>query len=250
MKIAVITDLHANLPALEAALDAIRRCGCDAIVHTGDAIAIGPYPAECLDLLLRTPDAWLIKGNHEAWFVDGLPSPRPAWLTEGEVAHQQWTHAQLDPALRAAVGQWPDQVERDIEGVRVAFLHYARDPEGRDLLPIVRERTPEALDRAFAGQRCQVLFYGHDHEPADVRGRARYVNPGALGCGREAVARYCVLTCRRGQFSVERHAVPYDDARLYRAFEQRRVPDRRTIYRLFYGGRYEAPHGDPGAGGG
>ena len=47
MRIAVITDVHANLPALEAAVGAIHACGCDAIVHTGDAIAIGPYPAEC-----------------------------------------------------------------------------------------------------------------------------------------------------------------------------------------------------------
>jgi protein phosphatase len=53
MKIAVMTDVHANLPALAAALDAIRREGCEALFHTGDAIGIGPYPAECLDLLLN-----------------------------------------------------------------------------------------------------------------------------------------------------------------------------------------------------
>jgi len=54
MKIVVITDTHANLPALEALLKAVRTEGYDAIFHTGDAIAIGPYPAECLDLLLNT----------------------------------------------------------------------------------------------------------------------------------------------------------------------------------------------------
>ena len=54
-KLAVFTDLHANLPALRAALADIAREGCDALVHTGDAIAIGPQPAECLDLLLGMP---------------------------------------------------------------------------------------------------------------------------------------------------------------------------------------------------
>lgn len=56
MKIAVFTGVHANLPALEAALTAIDQPGCDCIVHTGDAIAIGPHPAECLDKLLALPD--------------------------------------------------------------------------------------------------------------------------------------------------------------------------------------------------
>ncbi len=56
MKIAVLTDVHGNLPALQAALRGIRREGCDAIFHTGDSIGIGPYPAECLELLLNTPN--------------------------------------------------------------------------------------------------------------------------------------------------------------------------------------------------
>ena len=55
MKIAILTDVHGNLPALQVALRAIRREGADAIFHTGDAIGIGPFPAECLELLLSTP---------------------------------------------------------------------------------------------------------------------------------------------------------------------------------------------------
>jgi hypothetical protein len=54
-KIAVMTDVHANLPALQAALSTIEQEGYDLLVHTGDAIAIGPYPAETLDVLLSTP---------------------------------------------------------------------------------------------------------------------------------------------------------------------------------------------------
>src|SRR5690349_24978652 len=106
-RIAVITDVHANLPALDAALAAIARAGCDAIFHTGDALGIGPYPAECLDRLLGTPNMRCLMGNHDEWFAHGLPAPRPAWMSEGEEQHQRWTHAQLDPALRAVVADWP-----------------------------------------------------------------------------------------------------------------------------------------------
>ncbi len=63
MRIAVITDAHANLQALRAALAEIRRIGVDAVYHTGDAIGIGPQPAETLDLLLAQPDAVLLMGT-------------------------------------------------------------------------------------------------------------------------------------------------------------------------------------------
>ena len=66
MRVVVITDVHANLPALKAVLESIRVEGYDALVHTGDAIAIGPYPAECLDLLLGVPNIRFVMGNHDA----------------------------------------------------------------------------------------------------------------------------------------------------------------------------------------
>ena len=100
MRIIVITDLHANLPALEAVLAVVSTEGYDLLVHTGDAIAIGPHSPECLDLLLKTPTVRCVVGNHEAFYVDGLPDPLPAWMDEGEFAHQQWVHRQLGDQRR------------------------------------------------------------------------------------------------------------------------------------------------------
>lgn len=56
MRLAVITDLHGNLPALQAAFTAIERFGVDLLIHTGDAIGIGPYPRECLEILSVRPN--------------------------------------------------------------------------------------------------------------------------------------------------------------------------------------------------
>jgi predicted phosphodiesterase len=117
MKIAVLTDAHGNLPALRAALKVIQKEGYDAVYHTGDAIAIGPHPAETLDLLLNTPNVRLIMGNHDSWFVHGLPIPQPSWMSDGEVTHQHWVHASLDPSLRSVVAQWPYVIQEELEGV-------------------------------------------------------------------------------------------------------------------------------------
>jgi len=237
VRIAVFTDLHANLPALKAVLKAIRTEGCDAVFHTGDAIGIGPYPAEALELLLGVPNVHCVMGNHDAYLVNGLPEPRPSWMSEGEVEHQKWTHKQLGTELRTAIRQWPYVIEREFEGVSTAFLHYGSAPSGCDFVPTVRRPKAEDLDGVFERQTGRLIFYGHDHSNSEQRGRARYVNPGSLGCHREAVGRYCVVEFNGGSFRIYHRAVAYADAELFRAFEQREVPEREFIYRAFFGGR-------------
>ena len=191
-KLAVLTDLHANLPALRAALAAIEREGYDLVVHTGDAIAIGPHPAECLDLLLNTPNVVCLKGNHETWLVDGLPQPRPDWMTDGEVAHQHWTHAQIDAGTRAAIDSWPYRLALGLGGVRVTFVHYGLTESGQDFVPVVRPPTAEGLDLAFADEPTAVVFNGHDHRASDIEGRAL---PGLRGSAyaRARLSLRCVL---------------------------------------------------------
>lgn len=237
MRIVVLADVHANLPALEAALAQIEEAGYDLLVHLGDAIVIGPQPAECLKRLLALPRARMVLGNHDAYFAYGLLEPRPDWMNEGEVAHQRWTHAQLDPGLRAVVATWPDRIAGAFEGVALSFVHYAlRGP--RQLKAIIREPGIGDLDALFADCAGDIVCYGHDHRCADVCGRARYLNPGSLGCAPTAVARYSVLELRDGQAEVSHHVASYDDSLLYAAFEARMVPERTFLYRAFYGGRF------------
>jgi hypothetical protein len=116
------SDAHANLPALDAALAAIRGNGVAAVYHTGDAIGKGSFPAEVLDRLLHEPRMLSVMGTHAAWFAFDLPCPRPAWMGARELAHQHWVHAQLDPALRPVVAACPWIREEDIGGAPVAFV--------------------------------------------------------------------------------------------------------------------------------
>ena len=233
MKIIVLTDVHANLPALQAALQAIRREGYDALFHLGDAIAIGPQPAECLALLRALPDAHFIMGNHDAYFARGLP----ARMAAGELAHQQWTHAQLDPSLRSEIAQWPYYLSMTFAGWRTYFAHYALDASGQNWLPIVKQPAAADLDVLFTPIDADLIFYGHHHPFADVVGRARYINPGSLGCGDTAVARFTVVDFQSSGYHVQHRAVAYDDAPLAAAFKARQVPERAFLNKIFFGGR-------------
>lgn len=238
MKIAVLADAHANLPALQAALEAIHAEGCDLIFHVGDAIAIGPYPAECVDLLHGTENVSCTAGNHDLYFVHGLPTPQPTWMSDGEVEHQIWTHAQLGDGRRSIVRAWPMVCEETFEGVRIVFMHYGLDPSGKDFAGIARQPRGADLDPMFAHYGAAIVFFGHDHSPADVIGRSRYINPGSLGCCPQALARYAVITFSGQQMDIQHRSIAYDDKELYEAFENRNVPEREFIYRAFFGSRF------------
>lgn len=238
MKIAVITDVHANLPALEAALGAIRSEQCDAIFHVGDAIAIGPYPAECLDLMQRIPNLQCVAGNHDLYFVDGLPDPQPGWMSNGEVQHQLWTHRQLDDDQKLMISQWPLVHSAVIEGLKTVFVHYGFAGPGRDFAGVVRNPTGTDMDKMFAEHAAEIVFFGHDHSPSDIKGNARYINPGSLGCCSQAFARYTIAEFADGRVDIRHASVSYDDKELHRAFEERKVPEREFIYRVFFGGRF------------
>ncbi len=260
--IAVITDVHANLSALDAALDAISDLDCEEIVHTGDAIGIGPYPAETLARLLSLPRIRFLIGNHDEWFAYGLPRPRAEWMSPGEEAHHHWVHAQLDradPGFRAQVAAWPWILDDEIEGVRVRFQHYALQADGFGFGSIVaepveapgsgngagnRDGYADSLDGAFtlyapAGPTPDVVFYGHHHPQSDLVGPSsgiRYVNPGALGCSHEPLARFAVLRVDvDGAWDVTHHAVPYDVDALMHAYDELDVPERDLIRAAFFG---------------
>ncbi|MEM7110949.1 MAG: metallophosphoesterase family protein [Chloroflexota bacterium] len=243
MKIAVLTDVHANWPALEAALEAIKAEACDLIFHVGDVVAIGPYPAECLERMLDVTQMEFVMGNHDEWFANGLPKPQPGWMSDGEVEHQNWTHEQIDSALRVVVGQWPYAIRRTFGQVAVTFAHYGLDPKAKGFAKIVRPATGNHLATTFATERSDLIFYGHDHAVSDlVHDGVRYVNPGSLGCHKKAVARFVTadfsIPDADHPYTLTHHAIPYNDRELFYTFEMRRVPQRQFLYRIFFGNRF------------
>lgn len=232
MRIGIITDAHANLPALEAALAALDDAGCELIVHCGDAIGIGPHPRECLERLLALPNIQFVIGNHDEWLAFGLPDPRPDWMSEGEFEHQVWTHAQIPGHLRRKVAAWPYAIEIPIgNGTILRCSHYAASSSGTGFASIVREPVAADLDRLFANVAADLVFYGHHHPSSDLRGQRRYVNPGALGC-HVPEARFAIVTA---DGEVTLGAVPYDWSEVLADFDRRYVPERDVIRRIFFG---------------
>ena len=116
----------------------------------------------------------------------------------------------------------------------LSMLHYPLDDTGRDFISFVRDPTPAALDQMFAPYHSEIVFYGHYHPASDLRGQGRYVNPGSLGCYTRPVARFAILECTAGVYTLEHHEAPYDDTSLFQEMERRQVPERDFICRVFF----------------
>ena len=97
MRIALISDIHGNLVALEAALADIQRRGAERIICLGDVAAGGPQPREVIQRLhdLAIP---VVMGNTDQWLLNPVPIDADSEEKEQEAARDQWAAAQLTAA--------------------------------------------------------------------------------------------------------------------------------------------------------
>ena len=131
MKVAALYDVHGNLPALQAVLADPRCSSADAIVCGGDLV-VGPYPAECLDVLEALGDrVRFLRGNCDREAVE-LPD-------EGELgAAARWSNEMLGPERVSRVARWPLTVELDVPRVGTALFFHATPTTDRPNLTQTR----------------------------------------------------------------------------------------------------------------
>jgi predicted phosphodiesterase len=211
MRVAVLADIHGNLPALEAVLRDLDAAGADAIVLLGD-MSVGPLQADTLELLLSLGErAIWVQGNCERNLVevfDGVYQRVGAAHEAGVV----WSGRQLTRAQRDHLAALPRTVSIDIDGLGpVLFCHAtARDDE-----EIVLVDSPMAwFEDGFAGVQERTVVCGHTHMPFDrLAGGRRFVNPGSVGMpyGPPGTLAYWALlgpevTLRRTAYDLERAA--------------------------------------------
>lgn len=235
MRIGIITDAHANLPALQAVLQIFRAEECDLIVHTGDAVGIGPHPREVVETLLTLDNAILLQGNHDEYAVQGPNHRHFTFMQSGEKEHQAWVRAQLPDELIAELSRWPHTHRIETGSGELFFCHYARTAGGSDFAPILRNAEPAEFDRLFGRMPPGFVFHGHEHPTALVHGECTYVDPGALGVWGFPSAPYAILTSSEEDLpDIRLETVPYDGDIVLRDLEIRQVPARELIRRSFY----------------
>jgi putative phosphoesterase len=219
MRIAVIGDIHANLPALRAVIDDVARIGADALYCVGDVVGRGPHPNEVVEELRRL-EVPTVQGNWDEAVGMDREQTGTAWGTaESEAAgnaSMRWSAEQLSEENKAWLRQLP-QTMRVALGGRSVFLFHGAPYKQSDYLWASR---PSRVFARLASDEADDLFcFGHTHEAWHrVVGQAHIVACGSVGCGTDgdARARYAVVYIGEPDISVGFRAVDYDHVSVVR----------------------------------
>jgi diadenosine tetraphosphatase ApaH/serine/threonine PP2A family protein phosphatase len=158
MRLALISDIHANRQALDACLAHARQQGATQYAFLGDLVGYGADPAAVLDqiMVLAAQGAWVLKGNHDEM---ALTPPAPAAEVTLGSQGAQWTHEQLTPEHRDFLSDLP--LTRSHEDM--LLVHASADrPEAWRYVDGERA-AGHCLDVAMASQQGAHVFVGHVH---------------------------------------------------------------------------------------
>ncbi|MEI8140541.1 MAG: metallophosphoesterase [bacterium] len=206
MRIAIISDVHGNLPALEAVLKDIGHV--DQIICLGDVVNYGPWSNECVDLLSEIDNCFLLQGNHERCFLQGR------YDGKNQIASTFFDFC---------IGKF-DRF-RKIANLSEKFLmeHYTLQHtiEGRNIYPDSKVH----LDRDY------VIGHSH-HQFRILKSPFCLYNAGSVGQNRKIISRANYLIYRKKEDIMELKGIPYDVNLLISRMKADRYPEMCLKYYL------------------
>ncbi len=266
MRLAILADIHGNLPALEAVLATLEQIQPDFVAVNGDLINGVPFSAEVVDRL-RATDWAIVRGNHEFYLLDHGTERAVAGSDDAERWGQlHWLLAHITPEQSAFLAMLPDERTFCFPGTQP--LRMTHGLPGRNRVGLYRNQPEEKVAAELAGVQERTFITAHTHvqidrhvtwQPADgaelsthphgemqrPNGPARHwhiLNPGSVGLplNRQTEAQFAVVesvdpALEAGGWRVTHYRVPYDRAAALDAFAARGMIEAGgVISRLFY----------------
>lgn len=219
MRVAVVTDIHGNLPALEATLAAIDAIGVDEIYCGGDLVGYGPEPNEVCQLLSER-DIPTIYGNYDYAIARDLDDCGCAYRDERDRALGErsiaWTLANTGHEAKEFMRGLPFDLRFQVGTRRVLLVHGSP----RKVNQYLFEDTPHSVfERLARDADADVLVFGHTHVPwiREIAG-VLFVNCGSVGKPKDGDPRssYALLELEADEVVASIERVPYDTERVAR----------------------------------
>lgn len=206
MRYGVAGDVHGNIHALRAVLEALRAAGTERIVCPGDVVGYGPRPDECVEALVEA-EALVVAGNHDLMAIGALPVEGTGGIVRRTI---EWTRDSISDSTRTWLAELPLELRLD-GGVLMTHgglgdtNRYVRDE------PAAAEQLVELAGRDPAAPG---MLIGHTHHPMSFTAPdGRWLlNAGSVGQSREArpLARALVFDSAAGPASADFLGLGYD----------------------------------------
>ena len=226
-RVAVITDIHANLPALEAALERIEALHIDSVYCGGDLVGYGPHPDEVC-ALIRDRGIPTIYGNYDFAIARDMEDCGCAYVTpaDRELGERSvaWTLAHTGNGSKAFMRELPFDLRFPVGASAVHLVHGSPRKVNEYLF---EDKPARLFERLAAAEDADVLVFGHTHKPwARSYGAVRFVNCGSVGKPKDGDPRgaFAVLDARSGALEVTIERVEYDAAAVAAAVRAAGLP--------------------------
>jgi putative phosphoesterase len=184
MKIAVLSDIHGNLDALQAVMNDIRFNNIDKIFICGDLAMAGPEPAETVDFILdliKKDNAVVIQGNTDEMIVKSTGSPDDKYTPANKTMAEALKYAQsvLRPDQKEFLYELPAKLTVKIGNLDILLVHGSVRANNEDILP---DMNIEKVRKIINGASENIIFCGHTHIPVAYHvGKQTVINAGSVG---------------------------------------------------------------------
>ncbi len=237
MKVALIGDIHANLPALEAVLAHAYEQEVEAIWNVGDFVGYGPFPNEVVKLLKKEENTVNIIGNYDRKvlkFKDKKKKWRKKKRREKYLAFK-YAYKSLSKKSRKYLRFLSREVRMKVKGRRILLTHGSPKSDKEHLTP----DTPEERLRKLAKKaEADVIICGHSHRPfARQVDDVWFINTGSVGRPDDGDPRACyaILQISKEDILVQHYRIAYDVERTVAAIRENELPE--VFAEMFVQGR-------------
>lgn len=228
MRIAVFSDVHANLPALLSVLEDVKKVGVDEMVCLGDLVGYAPFPNEVIETIqsLNIPT---IMGNYDQGVGFDLEDCGCAYRTEEERTlgniSLRWTQREVTRENKEFLKSLLPRYEIEVGTYRLLFVHGSPRRINEYLFP---DRPDSSFLHMMAHESANVLVCGHTHIPFSRRVNGLFVvNDGSAGRPKDGDWRACwVLLEVAETVTVSFRRCPYDLAPLEEAYARSGLPEK------------------------
>jgi len=218
IRLALLSDIHSNLPAFEAVLTDLKAFQPDKVVVAGDVVNWGPFSAQVMDRLLYE-QCLVIRGNNELYLTDWQTDRMPvAWQ---QYTLPPYTIAQLGPALINVIATWPDTLSLRFPGAAaLRVVHGSPRSPFEPILPTVSAEDAALILRDITES---TILAAHSHLVLDRQiDRWHVLNAGSVGnpLDGDLRASYMILEGDETGWRGTLRKVPFDAERVYREFDR------------------------------
>jgi len=220
-KLAVISDIHGNLPALEAVISDLKNFDVDHVIVPGDVISFGPFSRQTAAIVIK--NGWsVIRGNNEYFLIDyKTPRAPDEWNDPIQFAPTAWLDRQFDQKLKTLIASWPDTLNLRFRDAPPIQVFHGTPASPWDSL--YWTLTDEEIEKQLCNTEADYVICGHTHLPMDRQsGRWRIFNPGSVGVPIDGIfsASYMILEGNEQGWKATFRRIPFDYEVIFEEFEK------------------------------